>query len=330
MLKIIDFSKDTNPLGVSKKARAAMRKAIKRVDIYPDTVPEKLIRHLAKYHHISPENILCGCGTTELIDLIARSVKPKRALILSPGNPKYARSVSLVQGNVDFFTLEQASNFSVPVDQFITAMAGYDMVFIANPNDPTGRLISETDMERIAQCASNQGTHLVIDESFMDFCNSDESFVISSKSLNTTTVLRSFSKFHALSGLRLGYITANVDCVKKLQSIQTQWTVNSIAQAAAVAVLGDKRYTQETKTIINQEKAWLVKELTQYGVKVFPSEANYFLMDGLDKQRLAQNGINFMASSFYGMSDNLTKIPVRKHRENAMLVKALKMEIHKN
>jgi threonine-phosphate decarboxylase len=327
VLKIIDFSKDTNPLGLSRKAKAAMRKAIKRVDTYPDTVPEKLIRHLSQYHHIQPESILCGCGTTELIDLIARAVKPKRVLTLSPSNPRYARAACQAQGDMDIFALEEANNFAVPVEQFIASIAGYELVFMANPNDPTGQLISKADMERIAQCASNHGTFLVIDESFMDFCNSDESFVISAEFLKTTAVLRSFSKFYALSGLRIGYVVANRDLIEKIQPYQTQWTVNFIAQVAALAVLRDKRYAMETKTTIFQEKAYLVKELIQSGCNIFPHEANFFLVDGLDKKRLAQYGINFMASSFYGMSDRLTKIPVRKHRENAMLVKALKMEI---
>ena len=320
----IDFSKDTNPLGVSRKAKAAMRKAIKQVDIYPDTVPSKLIRHLAKHHNVTEENFLCGCGATEFIYLLPRVIKPKKALTLLPTNQGYARAIILAGGTVNTFVLEESENFTVPVDPLITSMREYDLVFISNPNDPTGQCVPMKDMMRIAKFASDHEILLVIDESFMDFCKTCESIIQYVTNYKTTAVLRSFSKFYALSGLRSGYLVANRFLIAKFKDLQTPCTFNSIAQAAAVASLRDKRYAEETKKSIYHEKDYFDKELTDLGFEFLPSDSNFFLVRGLNQQQLIQYGVHFSASSFYNLSNNLTKLSIRKHQDNVHLIKLLR------
>lgn len=332
-LSKIDFSVDTNPLGVSTKAKAAIRKAIKQIHAYPYKVSEKLIRHLAKYHNVDEENFLCGCGTTEFVYLIPRIIKTKKALTLSPANPEYARAIALANGAVDTFVLEESENFVVNTEQLIANMPGCDLVFISNPNNPTGQCMPLEDMRQIVQFASKHEIFLIIDESFMEFCKPGESIIPNVTTYKTTVVLRSFSKFYALSGLRLGFIVASRTLIEKFRCLQTPFTVNSISQDAAIASLRDKKYAWDTKNLILQEKDYLDKELKRLGCKVFPTETNFFLVRGLGRQYLAQHGVHFPASSSYGLSGTLTKLSFRRHRDNVHLVKLLKSKQllnHKN
>jgi len=179
--KVIDFSASVNPLGVSKKIKAELRKHLKYLHNYPDTDTRRLRKRLAQYYGIDPEIILCGNGSTELIYLITRVLKPRKVLIPAPTFSEYERAVVRAQNRehrteIKYFILKREDGFNINPDEFIEAMRelhaldSVKMAFLCNPNNPTGRLLKKDDMLKIAGAAQEIKCYLIVDEAFMDFC----------------------------------------------------------------------------------------------------------------------------------------------------------------
>ncbi|MCX5719863.1 MAG: aminotransferase class I/II-fold pyridoxal phosphate-dependent enzyme, partial [Nitrospirae bacterium] len=187
--KIIDFSTSVNPLGVSKKVKAEIRKHLKYLHNYPDSEAIRLKKRLAQYHGIAPEMILCGNGSTELIYLIARTLKPKKVLIPAPTFSEYERATIIAQSlehgaQIKYFVLNKEDGFEIKPDEFIAKIRENrnselrtqnselyaNMAFLCNPNNPTGLLLGKDSVLKIAEAARNLKCYLIVDEAFIDYC----------------------------------------------------------------------------------------------------------------------------------------------------------------
>lgn len=358
--KIIDFSSSINPLGISKKVKAEIRRQLKYLHNYPDPEARRLRRYLALYHGIDPETVLCGNGSTELIYLIVRALKPERVLIPAPTFSEYERACKTAGYGVQVtsYKLKKEDNFDINPDEFIAVMSPSsltsssaphhirgvgqgtpdspqvgeerglcNMAFLCNPNNPTGRLLGKNDILKIAEVARKLKCYLVVDEAFIDFCPED-SVIDFVKDNPYLIVLRSLTKFYALSGLRVGYGVFPLQIIEKLKEFKEPWTVNSLAQRAAVIALKDKVYRRETFSLIEKEKGFLEKSFKKTGIEFFPSQTNFYLLsiDGSKEiyNRLKKKGILVReCSNFRGLDDTYIRIAVKSHRENKILIKEM-------
>ncbi len=341
---IIDFSTPANPLGVSKKVKAELRKHLKYLHHYPDPEAERLKKRLAQGHGIDPETILCGNGSIELIYLIARALRPRRILIPEPTFSEYERACRMTNHELHVirYELKEETNFDINPEDFISAMSGdmnssiinhqssppFDMVFLCNPNTPTGRSLKRDGIKQIADAAKNLGHYLVVDETFVDFCP-DDSVIRDVADNPHLIVLRSMSPFYALPGLRLGYGVFPRHLVHILKEHKEPWTVNSLAQRAAVIALKDKVYRRETLRSIQDEKKYLEKNFKKIGMAFLPSAANFYLvkMDGAREicRQLKKKGILLCeCSDCRGLDRTYIRIAVKSHRENTILIRELK------
>jgi threonine-phosphate decarboxylase len=366
--KIIDFSTPSNPLGVSKKIKSELRTHLKYLHNYPDNEVKRLRKRLAQYYGIDPETILCGNGSTELIYLISRVLRPEKVLMTAPTSPEYERAVLISQRlsasvgirnetaaakqsiKIDYITLKEKEGFEIKPAEFITVMTRdgnsapatfatesllerrvtsprYDMAFLCNPNNLTGRLLGKGDVLKIADAAKELGCCLVVDEAFIDFCP-DESVIKDVVHNPCLIVLRSMSPFYALSGLRLGYGVFPRRLVENLKEYKEPWTVNSLAQRAAVTALKDSAYRRETFRSILDEKRFLEKNFRKLGMEFFPSMTNFYLLKMAGAQeickKLYKEGILIMeCSDSKGLGSSYLRIAIRSHRENAVLIKEL-------
>jgi len=349
--KIIDFSASINPLGVSRKVKAEIRKNLKYLHNYPDPEAKRLRRYLAQYHGIDSETILCGNGSTELIYLIASALRPQRVLIPAPTFSEYERAVIISQESgvrgqesntteqgveIRYLVLKEKDGFEIRPDEFIAALrtpnselsiAPVDMAFLCNPNNPTGRLLKRDDVKKIAEAARDLKCILVVDEAFIDFCPED---TVINEVLNNPylIVLRSMTKFYALSGLRIGYGIFPHHLIEILKEYKEPWTVNSLAQRSAVVALKDKVYRDETLRLIAEEKRFLEDGFRRLGMDFFRSDANFYLLKIWKAkeicQRLKKKGILVRHSSnFRGLDDSYIRVAVKSHRENKILLKNL-------
>jgi threonine-phosphate decarboxylase len=353
--KIIDFSASVNPLGISKKVKAEIRKHLKYLHNYPDPETKRLRKRLAQYHGIDPETILCGNGGTELIYLIVRTLKPQRVLIPAPIFSEYERAVKTVNRDreqlsvkeelfdktqntdtkyrhgtrINYLMLNKEKGFEISPDEFIGAMEGdIDMAFLCNPNNPTGRLLRREDVKKIADAAKKLKCYLIVDEAFIDFCADDSVIEDVGKNPSYLIVLRSMAAFYALSGLRIGYGIFPQHLIDGLKEYKEPWTVNSLAQRAAVIALKDKLFTKETLSILNKEKRFLEKNFKKIGIEFFHSDANFYLLKISNAneicQQLKRKGILVRdCSNFRGLDSTYLRAAVKSHRENSILIKEL-------
>jgi threonine-phosphate decarboxylase len=340
--KVLDFSSSVNPLGVSKKIKAEIRKHLKYLHNYPDPEVRRLRKRLAQYHGIDPEMILCGNGSTELMYLVARALKPQNVLVPAPTFSEYERAVMAAgTAEIEYFLLDSENGFEISPDQFINALKGktipsgltrdtlrsFDIAFLCNPNNPTGRLIGREDVMAIADAARDFGCYLVVDEAFIDFCP-DTSAIRDVMGNPYLIVLRTMSNFYSLAGLRAGYGVFPRDVVGKLEELREPWTMNNLSQKAAVLALRDRVFREETFVLMQEEKRFLEKSFRNLGLEFFPSVANFYLlkMDNAGEviRTLKTKGILLReCSDFRGLDSTYLRIGVRSHKDNTILVREL-------
>lgn len=327
--RIIDFSASINPLGVPKSVVSAIAKSFRYLFNYPDPDAEELKQRLSKYHRISKDSILCGNGSTELIYLVARALKPQKVLIPQPTFSEYemACRTASYKLQVTSCKLKQKNDFETETDSFIKAMKGCDMAFLCNPNNPTGGLVKRRKVLKIAEAAEKLRCHLVVDEAFIDFCPG-YSVINEVKNNPYLIVLRSLTKIYALSGLRVGYGVFPLRLVAMVNRHKEPWTVNTLAQKAGVAALKDKAYVTKTLTLIKKEKKFLELGFRKAGVRSFHSDANFYLLKinnaGEICSALKHKGVLVRdCSNFKGLDSTYIRVAVRTRRENTILLKEL-------
>ncbi|MBF0539173.1 MAG: threonine-phosphate decarboxylase [Nitrospirae bacterium] len=326
--KIVDFSSSINPLGISKKVKAEIRTYLKYLPNYPDPQCRRLRRHMSIALGVDATNIICGNGSTELIYLFIRTLRPRRALVLGPTFIEYERAL-LVSGvsDVGVFQLQEGLDFRIDVDAFKAAMVGCDVVFLCNPNSPTAQYLTRAEVLDIADWARQQQCMLVVDEAFIDFLPK-ESVVDEVANNPWLIVLRSMTKFYGLSGLRLGMAVMDIRHVELLQLNKEPWSVNTLAQRAGVVALNDKAYVRETFEVLRQEKRYVEGWLTKKGIQFYPSAINFYLIKddraAVWYEKLRAKGILLRdCSSYRGLGSRFLRIAVKAHRENTLLYKAI-------
>jgi threonine-phosphate decarboxylase len=347
--KIIDFSTPVSPRGVSQKVKVELRKHLKYLHNYPDPDAKRLRKRLARYHDIEPQSILCGNGSTELVYLIARALKPVKILVPAPSFSEYERACRICcNPEVIYSELTEKNNFGMDTDVFVAAMkknfafpeeirssgpVGRGMIFLCNPHYPTGRSATGDDIRKIADAAKELGSYLVVDEAFIDFC-AGASVIRDVADNPYLIVLRSMSPFYALSGLRIGYGVFHSRLIKNLVEHKEPWTVNSLAQRAAVTALQDKAYRKDTFRSAQEEKRFLEKNFRKLGITFFPSAANFYLLRMGNAREISlelkKRGILVMdCSSFRGLDSTYMGAAVKSHRENAVFLKELVKILHR-
>ena len=336
--KIVDFSANINPLGYPPGLRDAVVKEFDSVLNYPDIDSFDLISGLSKYHGIDQNSILVGNGSTEFMYWIPVVFKPKNALIVTPAFSEYEKGLRMARTKVSYFQAGNKTDFSVDIDSLCKCLReGFDIVYFCNPANPTGILTPKNDLCRVVACADEIGALAVIDEAFIDFVE-EESVKEEIFRFPNLIVLRSMTKFFGIPGLRVGYVMASAPCIKKIREYKPPWTVNSLAQKAAVSALVDGDYIRETRQYISSERKFLKNALNEIpGLSAFESAANFFLVfmgNGVDlnstglRDRLVKEGILIRdCSNFQGMGDRYFRVAVRRHEQNMLLIEKLKAVI---
>ncbi len=279
---IIDFSASINPLGMPQGVKDAIREGMRFFIHYPDPEQMELRNTISLYHDISPETVVAGNGSTELIYLIVRALRPRRVLLPAPTFSEYERASRCSGSDIVIYELKEENNFDLEPEHFISFLINLnmlkpiDMVFLCNPNNPTGRLVIKEGILRIAQTLKERGIYLVVDEAFIDF--TPEQSVIRHVSGNPyLIVLRSMTKFYGLAGLRLGYGVFHPQLIEKILPYKEPWTVNTPAQIAGTAALLDNGFRKETLKAIDGWKKVLEEYFQRHGIYFIPSSVNFYL-----------------------------------------------------
>lgn len=325
---LLDFSASVNPLGPPLSVLRALRRAVPHVDRYPDPDCSQLVRSLAARYDLALDQVVVGNGSAELISALARAVHPQRTAIVEPTFTEYWRASALSGASVEHWLADGDGFDLAPFD-----LGGVDLVWLCNPNNPTGRLWPEDNL--IPWITAHRQTVFAVDEAFLPF-RADEperSLIpqVRCGALPNLVVLRSFTKLFAMPGIRLGYAVAAPELVDRLRQYLAPWSVNSLAQAAGVAAVEDLEFVARTHVWQFLELDWMSRQLAGIaGLEMVPSQANFILLrtrygDAADliRQLEERDLVVRDAANFVGLNERYLRLALRSRRENALLVREL-------
>jgi threonine-phosphate decarboxylase len=324
-------------LGVSKKVLYSIQKNAKYLSsIYPDPECQELKKNLHKYLNIDIDAdwITVGNGATEIIHNFARGFVRNKVIIPAPTFCEYELASKRMGADILYVPLKK----DLSIDgKLITERANKaDVIFLCNPNNPTG-LISSKLITKIIE-SINSSTKILIDESFIELVDQGDdhfSLIHKVREFNNLIILRSLTKSFGLAGLRLGYSISNPKLADNLSVHKIPWNVNGLAQMAGIVALRDQKHLAKARSIIKKEREFLQTKISKQMESFIPykSYVNYFLIylkkDGKSSTKirndmLTRSGVLVRdCSTFTGMGEKYIRVSVKTHNENLLLLKAL-------
>lgn len=277
----VQLDQNENPLAPSMEGRRALADAIDLANRYPDA-EGRLVRKLAARHGVEPENILMGCGSTELLKVCADAFMRKGGSLIQAA-PTYP--------TVERYTRVHGSEvISVPVDgqgwADVEGMLGRlssrtRLVYLCNPNNPTGRIIPASDLEEVLYRAESMGVPVAVDEAYHHFVDHPEYESLLSRAAERPglVVLRTFSKVFGLAGMRIGYAVAHSETMKALLPWRLVINLNNPAIFAAMAALDDVVLREKTVKMNREARDSLVHQMSRFGGHPIPSQAGFVWVD---------------------------------------------------
>jgi histidinol-phosphate aminotransferase len=326
--EIIKLASNENPLGPSPKAMEAIRKDLSKINRYPDSQGYCLKKKLSRYLNVRPGNLVLGNGSDELIDIIVKTfVENDENIITADTTFLEYEIISKTNGR---------SIVTVPLRYFKYDLEAIKkkidkntkVIFIANPNNPTGTYVTKFEFEDFMQDLPDD-VLLVMDEAYDTFIDVND-FPKGINYINgkNVIVMKTFSKAYGLAGLRIGYALASESLISSMEKARQPFNVNILAQIAASAALDDKKFLQKTKKTILEGKSYLYDALKRLGIVYVPSVANFILIDagkdgvGVFKDML-KFGVIVRDMQQYGLK-NFIRVTIGTKKENERFVKVLR------
>ncbi len=332
---IVDFSTNTNPLGPPQEIQRNLKKNLSLIAFYPEPDCQTLKEAAAPLLDVSPQQITFSNGAIELIYLAVQALQPRTVLIPGPTFREYEIAARVWNARVKHLKLSPHKGFALDLEHLVRAARGTELVFICNPNNPTGHLLPPEILRPFLEFCRRRSIFVVVDESFLLFHRDWRKLtcIPETRKNKGILIIHSLTKFYAIPGLRVGYGVAHPETIDFLSNFQPPWQVNSLAQAATLLAFRAKGYVRETRRLVVRERNFLVLSLAKIPcLKVFPSEANYLLVKLQEplsashlEDQLARRGILIRnCSNFAFLGDNFIRIAVKKRPENLLLLKNLK------
>lgn len=335
---IICFGANVNPLGLSCSVKKKLSENLDIISSYPDRDYVSLRRTIADYCNVNPEYIAVGNGSTELISLLIRERRPKKALLLGPTYSEYERELSIVGGEISYYNLSPHNHFQIDYPAFYEKLREQvDLLIICNPNNPTSSAILVDDMKEILTFCKSHGIFVMVDETYAEFAPDIEQVTAMPliADYDNLMILRGVSKFFAAPGLRLGYgVTGNTTFLSLLKREQNPWSLNIIGAYAGEWMLSDTEYIAKTKALIHSERTRICNELrTWKSIKIFEPSANFILIqilkDGVTASDVFDHAIKQKlmirdCSSFEGLNGEFIRFCIMNPCDNDRLIACLK------
>lgn len=325
----LDFSANVSPLGVPQAVVRAICEAAARADRYPDPLCRELCAAIAEAENLPAEWILCGNGAADLIFRLVLAKRPKRALVLAPTFAEYAAALETVGCDVRRYELSEQNDFALTAD-FVDAIGDVDMVFLCQPNNPTGQVAERALMRRILDRCKAVGALLVVDECFLDFLSDGDAYTMKTElsGAKNLFILKAFTKLYGMAGVRLGYgLCSNIGLISKMRAAGQPWSVSSLAQEAGLAALKQTEYVARVRSLIDEERPYLERGLRALGLRVVSGKANYLLFRATKAlgEEMEKRGVVVRSCGNYpGLDDTWYRTAVRTRAENDILLSTLR------
>ena len=328
--RVIKLASNENPLGPSRKAIRAVRRAIRKMSLYPDGGCYYLKERLAKELGVSTDQLVVGNGSNEIIEFLARGFVSPGAQVISSEKSFLVYPLITKTCGGEYVEVPM-KNLRFDLKGILEAVNERTrLIFIANPNNPTGTYVTSEEVENFLAKVPRD-VIVCFDEAYYDFVEAKDfpyALFHAKAGKPNVMVLRTFSKSYGLAGLRIGYGIGNPELIGYLNKIRQPFNVNSLAQAAALAALDDTRFLWKTKQLISKERLYLYAKFKELDLEAVPSQANFILVDVKQNgtevfQALLKRGVIVRAMKAYGLPTHI-RVSIGKHSENRIFIRELK------
>ncbi len=330
----VKLASNENPLGPSPRALAAIQTVLGDLHIYPDGNGFALKQALADRHGVVPEQIILGNGSNEILELVARAwLAPGRNAVFSEHAfavyPLVVQAVSAEGRAASALPADASQPFGHDLESMLARVdTDTRVVFVANPNNPTGTWVSAEDLERFLSRIPAE-TLVVVDEAYAEYVEAAEypdttQWVPRFPNLIVT---RTFSKIHGLAGLRLGYSVSSAGVAELLNRVRQPFNVNALAQTAGLAALADTGHVAESVRVNREGLAQIGAGLRERGLDFIPSVGNFITFDMRQPpapvyERLLHQGVIVRPVANYGLPTHL-RVTIGTRGENDRFLAAL-------
>ena len=325
----LDFSANVSPLGLPAGVAAAITNALPTADRYPDPLCRELRAALAGAEGVPADWILCGNGAADLIFRLALAVRPRRALLPAPTFAEYEAALQTVGCAVQRVFLREENEFAV-TEEFVDAVTPEtDIVFLCQPNNPTGQVTPPALVERLVRRCAECGAVLVVDECFLDFLPDRDAWTAKQllRDAPQLIILKAFTKLYAMAGVRLGYaLCGDAALLEKMRGAGQPWAVSSLAQAAGLAALQETAYAGAVRALIAEQRPRMAAGLRALGLRVMDGQANYLLFRATPDfgEKLRRRGAVVRSCANYpGLDAAWYRTAVRTAEENTRLLQIM-------
>jgi len=315
---MLEFSASLNPLGPPPMPEGWLS----RIEHYPDDTYAELREVVADFVGTSPECIVPGNGSSELIRLFAELTLERGDVVVipTPTFSEYEFACRLFGARVS----------TVPADELLdVSTRGIRAVFLCNPNNPTGTLVAREDVLQLAERCSHTDTALFVDEAFIELADSDESVASCVDEYESLFVIRSLTKSFAVPGIRVGFAITHPEVASLMNTARLTWTLGALPEAVAVEFMRNASpYLERARTLIRRERAFLEQGFRRLGLHPEPSSVNYMLvgMGDVDStlfcEHMKAEGILVRDCRSFGLGGRYIRVAVRTREENEQLLDA--------
>ena len=334
--KVIKLASNENPLGASPKVYQALKKAMKNLHLYPDGACFELKKAYCKNFGFKPEELVFGNGSDELMSLLLQAYCQPGDIVVSFQYSFVAFKIAAQAHCLDTFEIKNKENFQYDVDALTSFIKNdwtskHKFIYLANPNNPTGALITHDQLTALVKAVSlRKDLILVIDEAYLEFVNSKDyghaqDFLATCPNI---VLLRTMSKAYGLAGLRIGVLIGNPQVIEPVAKVRTPFSVNGLAQVAAVAALNDVNHVKKSVKLAWAGVEYLTSELKKMGLKVYSTQGNFVLFDcGREVAEIFESllklGLIVRPLKNYGLT-KLIRLSVGTKDQNKFAIQVLK------
>lgn len=330
-----DFSVNINPIDCSSIVKEIMEESAKKVCNYPDPFQREFREAIAVFEGVSAKEVFGGNGASELLLSLVALIEPKKVMLPCPCFVGYEHALSIIHGcEIVYYQLEEEKGFLLD-GLFLKALEheaknGLKLLFLTNPNNPTGKNISNDVMDKILEICRKYGVKIIADECFIRLSDNGCSLVPYINDYDGLFVVNAFTKLFSIPGIRSGYVISNSKNIESLPEFMPEWNLSVVAQTAGIICskyLKDSRFEDESKLMIRKEREYLTDELRNMGYKVYDSDTSFVLLYSdtdickclMEKKILIRDCLNYK-----GLKKGFYRIAVKQHKENELLIEALK------
>ena len=321
--KISKLASNENPLGISKKVQKAINESLSSINRYPDGNCYELKEAIAKKHNVLSNMISLGNGSNELLELIARVFVSKQTDEVIFSQYAFVVYPLVTQALGATAVVSPASNFGHDLDSMLSLISDQTkLIFIANPNNPTGTLLSDDDVYSFLKKVP-RNIPVVLDQAYFEYLNIDDQAISWLNEFENLIISRTFSKAYGLAGLRVGYSICSTLIADYINRVREPFNVNHTAQMAAIAALSDDEYLADSVKMNSDGYSQLVKGFEAFELNYIPSYANFIAVEFKDAMRIYNNLLKEGVIVRPVEMKNYLRISIGTPNENRHLLEAL-------